>query len=161
MLSEVDRASRTLSDELEYVKMYLELEKLRFIDKFDYRFEVEEDVNTAVQLPNMILHTYCENAVKHGFASYRSGGMLVVRAIRHGDMVMVSVEDNGVGRAAASQNKNVKSTKQGLDILMRQIEIYNRFNDRKIVQRIDDLYDGDRPCGTRFSVDVPQEFSYI
>ncbi|MDR0811759.1 MAG: histidine kinase, partial [Paludibacter sp.] len=107
-LREVDRASRSLNEELEYVKMYLELEKLRFVNKFDYQIEVEPTVDTGnVQLPNMILHTYCENAVKHGLSSKNGDGALNIKIIQSGDLVCVSVEDNGVGREAASRNKNI------------------------------------------------------
>jgi len=63
---------------------------------------------------------------------------------------------NGVGRAAAAQNKHVHSTKQGLFILNRQIEIYNRFNKEKINQQVEDL-----EAGTRFTVEVPVGYSYI
>jgi LytS/YehU family sensor histidine kinase len=154
-LSEVDKAARPLSEELAYVKMYLDLEKIRFLDKFDFSVEIEDDVDKSVQLPNMILHTYCENAVKHGLMPLKSGGRLVIRASQHGQTVHVSVEDNGVGRARAANNP-LHSSKQGLSILNRQIEIYNRFNRDKIVQQIDDLVGG-----TRFTVDVPTEFAYI
>ena len=160
-LREVDKASRTLSDELEYVQLYLKLEKLRFLEKFNYEVDIDSEVNLDVQLPNMILHTYCENAVKHGLSSRSSGGLLKISARQKSDEVVeVYVEDNGVGRVAASRNKNVRSTKQGLDILSRQIEIYNRFNKKKIIQRIDDLYDGDVPNGTRFVIEVPYGFGY-
>jgi ligand-binding sensor domain-containing protein len=159
-LREVDRSSRSLNEELEYVKMYLELEKLRFIDKFDYKIEVDEAVNTEVQLPNMILHTYCENAVKHGLSSKTSGGALRIKITQSDDIVCVSVEDNGVGREAAARNKQVPSSKQGLDILSRQIEIYNRFNQTKINQKVDDLYTDGQASGTRFAVEIPYGFVY-
>jgi ligand-binding sensor domain-containing protein len=160
-LREVDKASRSLNEELEYVKMYLELEKLRFVNKFDYKIEVEPTVDTDnVQLPNMILHTYCENAVKHGLSSKNGDGALNIKIIQSGDLVCVSVEDNGVGREAAARNKNVPSSKQGLDILSRQIEIYNRFNTTKINQKVDDLYADGQPSGTRFTVEVPYGFVY-
>ena len=160
-LREVDKASRSLTDELEYVQLYLKLEKLRFLEKFNYEINIGPEVNKDVQLPNMILHTYCENAVKHGLSSCSSGGLLKISARQKDeDIVEVCVEDNGVGRVAAAQNKNMRSTKQGLDILSRQIEIYNRFNKKQIVQRIDDLFNGDIPCGTRFVIEVPYGFGY-
>ena len=159
-LREVDKASRSLNDELDYVKMYLKLEKLRFMEKFNYEVDIEPGVKQDVQLPNMILHTYCENAVKHGFSGRLSDCLLKISARQKDDMVEVCVEDNGVGRIAAEQNKNIRSTKQGLDILTRQIEIYNRFNKKKITQRIVDLYDGDIPIGTRFMIEVPYGFIY-
>ena len=159
-LREVDKASRSLNDELEYVYLYLKLEKMRFLEKFSYEVDIDPEVKKDIQLPNMILHTYCENAVKHGFAGLSSGCHLRISAHQKEDIVEVCVEDNGVGRVAAEKNKNVRSTKQGLDILSRQIEIYNRFNDKKIVQRIIDLYNGDTPTGTRFVIEVPYGFGY-
>jgi ligand-binding sensor domain-containing protein len=160
-LREVDRASRSLNEELEYVKMYLELEKLRFVNKFDYKIEIEPTVDADnVQLPNMILHTYCENAVKHGLSSKKFGGTLQIKITCTDNIVCVSVEDNGIGREAAARNKNIPSSKQGLDILSRQIEIYNRFNEIKINQKVDDLYADGQPSGTRFTVEVPYNFVY-
>ncbi len=159
-LREVDKASRSLHDELDYVQLYLKLEKLRFMEKFNYEVDIDPEVKQDVQLPNMILHTYCENAVKHGFSGHATGCRLKISARQKDDVVEVSVEDNGVGRIAAAQNKNIRSTKQGLDILTRQIEIYNRFNKKKIIQEVIDLYDGDTPCGTRFMIEVPYGFVY-
>jgi ligand-binding sensor domain-containing protein len=155
-LSELDKAARPISEELAYVKMYLDLEKIRFLNKFDFQIKVEPEVDKTVPLPNMILHTYCENAVKHGLMPLKSGGLLTISVSQRNNSVCVSVEDNGVGRTFAKQNKDLHSTKQGLLILNRQIEIYNRFNEEKIVQYIEDL---DR--GTRFTVEVPAGFSYV
>jgi hypothetical protein len=155
-LSEVDKSSRTLDEELAYVKMYLDLEKIRFLEKFDFDIKVEENVDKSVQLPNMILHTYCENAVKHGLMPLKSGGMLTINVSQHNSTVSISVEDNGVGRSYAIKHPQPRSTKQGLTILNRQIEIYNRFNHEKINQRIDDL-----EVGTRFVVEVPVGFAYV
>jgi LytS/YehU family sensor histidine kinase len=160
-LREVDKASRSLNEELEYVRMYLELEKLRFVDKFDFRFDIQPDVDKNVQLPNMLLHTYCENAVKHGFSTVKEGGLIIIRASQQGSIVAISVEDNGVGRNAASRNSSVPSSKQGLTILNRQIEIYNRFNTEKITQHVEDLYNNASPTGTRFSIEVPFLYRYL
>jgi ligand-binding sensor domain-containing protein/two-component sensor histidine kinase len=162
-LSEVDKAAHTLEEELEYVTLYLELEKMRFVDRFDYRVEMDEQVDRSVRLPNMILHTYCENAIKHGLAPRmkQGGNRVIIRISQEENLFTISVEDNGVGRVYAKNNPIAHSTRQGLEILQRQIEIYNRFNLRKIVQQTDDLYDDRfRPAGTRFSVTVPHEFVY-
>ena len=160
-LSEVDKASRPLCDELAYVKMYLELEKIRFRDKFDFRIEFGNEVDENVELPNMILHTYCENAVKHGLIPRKSGGLLIIHVTQHEQIVCVNVEDNGIGRAAAAQNTSTRSSKQGLSILNRQIEIYNKFNRTKINQQVEDLFNDNVVCGTRFTVEVPVNFNYI
>jgi len=90
------------------------------------------------------------------------GGLLTIHVSQHERIVCVSVEDNGVGRTSAAHNPHLHSSKQGLSILNRQIEIYNRFNPEKINQRIDDLSgDSGTPAGTRFTVEVPLEYNYI
>ncbi|MDR0831239.1 MAG: histidine kinase [Prevotellaceae bacterium] len=154
-LQEVDKASRSLSAEIDYVKMYLDLEKLRFGEKFEYEILIDKNVNKDVQLPNMILHTWAENAVKHGLAGKTQGGVITISAEQNGDFLTVSVQDNGVGRQAAAINRNVRSTKQGLSILERQVEIYNRFNAQKIKLSVEDL-----ERGTRFSIEIPESFNY-
>jgi two-component sensor histidine kinase len=159
-LQEVDKASRSLSAEIDYVRMYLDLEKLRFGEKFEYRIEIDEDVNQNIQLPNMILHTWAENAVKHGLAGKTSGGILTIVATQNENSVTVSVSDNGLGRQAAAINKNVRSTKQGLSILERQVEIYNRFNAQKIKLSVEDLFDGEKANGTKFSIEIPTNYTY-
>ena len=160
-LQDVDKASRSLSEELEYVKMYLELEKLRFIDKFDFEVCVDDNVDAdSVLLPNMILHTWAENAVKHGLSSKPSGGKLQIKAVKSDNNICVSVEDNGVGREAAANNPRISSSKQGLSILSQQIAIYNRFNRFKILQKIEDLFADGHPSGTKFSLEVPSSFIY-
>ena len=160
-LSEVDKASRPLSEELAYVKMYLELEKIRFRDKFDFRIEFGNEVDENVELPNMILHTYCENAVKHGLMPRKSGGLITIHVSQHEQIVCVNIEDNGIGRAAAAKSTHIRSSKQGLSILNRQIEIYNKFNHTKINQQVEDLINDNTACGTRFTVEVPVKFNYL
>ena len=160
-LSEVDKAARPLSEELAYVKMYLDLEKIRFNDKFDFNVELGNEVDESVQLPNMILHTYCENAIKHGLMPRKSGGLLTIHVAQQNQILCINVEDNGVGRAAAAKNTHLHSSKQGLLILNRQIEIYNKFNKTKINHHIEDLTKESIACGTRFSVEVPVNFEYI
>ena len=159
-LSDVDKAARPLSEELTYVKMYLDLEKIRFLDKFDFKINVDKNVDEDVQLPNMILHTYCENAVKHGLMPLKSGGILAINVSQRDRIVFVSVEDNGVGRDNAGKNPYIHSTKQGLSILNRQIEIYNSFNHEKINSQVKDLFESGKPSGTRFTVEVPLDFEY-
>lgn len=160
-LRDIENASRSLSAEIEYVTLYLQLEKLRFRDKFDFTITVDEQCNQTIQLPNMILHTYCENAVKHGFNSSKSGFLLQIKAQKMPNFVKISVEDNGIGRKAAAEQKKQYSSKQGLEILRRQIEIYNTFNKQPIEQHVIDLYDDENnAAGTRFELDVPENFIY-
>lgn len=163
-LSDIDRPSRTVADEVDYVRSYLELEHLRYGDRLRYAIDVSPDVNLNVMLPTMVLHTYCQNAVKHGIAGKAEGGSVTVSVSRQqrgdGDGVLVTVSDDGVGRTEAAHLTG-SSTKQGLKILSQQIALYNRSNRKKIVQRVIDLTDDDgRPSGTCFELWVPADYTF-
>jgi LytS/YehU family sensor histidine kinase len=160
-LLEVDKACRSLADELEYVNLYLSLEKMRFRDKFHYSFEISEQTDLSILIPNMVLHTYCENAIKHGLKNKKTCGNLIIKAVPVRKGIMLSVKDNGIGRKEAARQKT-GGTGKGLDILMQQIEIYNQLNKEKIVQHITDLKNENGIAeGTIFELYIPYGYRYI
>lgn len=163
-LSDIERPTRSVAEEVEYVRTYLELENLRYGNQLEYRIQVAPDVDREYLLPTMLLHTYCENAVKHGISAKSGTGHVnvdIVAQKRDGvEGVLVSVSDDGVGRAAAATSGG-PSTKQGLKILQQQIALYNRSNKHPIIQAVTDLDDGHgHPAGTRFETWIPKGFQY-
>lgn len=163
-LLDIDRPSRSVTDEVDYVRAYLELEQLRYGERLQYVIKVAHSVDQNVMLPTMLLHTYCQNAVKHGIANKTGIGHVTVtvsREQRDGiDGVLVSVSDDGVGRSEAAHLVST-STKQGLKIISQQIELYNRTNKHHIQQHVTDLIDSEgHPAGTCFETWVPVDFKY-
>ena len=161
-LSEIDRPSRSIAEEVDYVRNYLELEKLRFGERLQYIISVAPGVNQEQRVPNMLLHTYCQNAVKHGISSKAGVGEIDVRIVNKTidgtGYVLLSVSDNGVGRSEAARSGGF-STKQGLKILGQQIELYNQINRHHIIQSVTDLTDSmGMPSGTRFEVFIPEDY---
>lgn len=162
-LHDIDKAQRSLKEELSYVRMYLELEKMRYGDKLTYQFDIAADIAQEIAVPNMVLHTFTENAVKHGICDKKSAGRVVIRAVAEKKGVRLSVEDNGVGRTV-SEEKNMVLGRQGhgLSILTRQIDLYNQQNDEKIEEKIVDLKDANgNAVGTRFELYVPYAYKYV
>jgi two-component system sensor histidine kinase YesM len=87
----------TIGEELERIRSYLTIQKMRYRDILDFRIEVDENVteNTILKL---ILQPLVENALYHGIKNKRKGGTISVRARRKGrDEVLLEVEDNGIG----------------------------------------------------------------
>jgi two-component system sensor histidine kinase YesM len=87
----------TISEELERIKSYLTIQKMRYRDILDFKIEVDSDVaeNTILKL---VLQPLVENALYHGIKNKRGGGTISVRARRKGmDEVLLGVEDNGIG----------------------------------------------------------------
>ena len=163
-LADIDKPARTVAEELAYVENYMELEILRYGDRLRYEVEVGEGVDSNTLLPNMLLHTYCQNAVKHGIQNKPGGGTvrISIRKQPKGTtpFVVVAVEDDGVGREKAKEYSE-NSSKLGLNILMQQIELFNQHNMHNISQTVTDLYDDmGMPSGTRFEMTVPVDYQY-
>ena len=159
-LSGIDCPARSVSEEVEYTRIYLKLEQLRYGDRLKYDFRVADDVDPQAKLPTMLLYTYCQNAVKHGIGNKPDGGHIDIEVTLQDGCIVVKVTDDGVGRAAAAL-RNTLSTKQGLRILMEQIELYNLSNERPISQKVTDLFDGEgQPAGTCYEMWVPVGYKF-
>ena len=160
-LRDADRASRSIEQELEYVNLYLELEKMRFGDKLEYLIKVAEDVDQARELPNMLMQTWVENAIKHGIRHKEGTGKIQVTiSNKDSSAISVCVEDNGIGRVKANE-LGTTGTGQGLKILSEQIAIYNLVNTLKVKITTFDLTNHEGlPAGTRFEINIPLNYSF-
>ena len=154
LINDADRIYRSLGEELEFVTAYLDLEKLRFGAKFNYEIIIGAGVSQREQVPKLILHTFAENSIKHGIMSKTEGGLLKIMAEKDKDYLILSVEDNGIGRAKAEGQST--STGKGLRLTSEFFDILNQINKKPILHFIIDLHDekGDS-LGTRVEVWVP------
>ena len=159
-LADIDRPARTISEEVEYIRNYLELEKLRYGDRLQYSIMMSDDTDYQALVPTMALFTYCQNAVKHGIGNKPEGGQVDVTVMRRDGQLVLRVKDDGVGRAKAA-TLNTNSTRQGLRILHEQIALYNQTNVHDIVETVTDLYDEHgNACGTCFELAIPEDYQY-
>jgi sensor histidine kinase YesM len=85
-----------LDQELDFLRRYLDIERVRFGDRLDVRMEVDDDVR-ALFVPNLILQPIVENAIHHGIAPRAASGVLVIAAHMEGERLCLSVRDNGQG----------------------------------------------------------------
>ncbi len=154
LINDAERIYRSLGEELEFVTTYLELEKLRFGEKFNYEIIIREGVSQREQVPKLVLHTFAENAIKHGIMSRPEGGILKISAEKQKDYLILSIEDNGIGRSNAEGHST--STGKGLKLTGEFYDILNQINKKPIKYFIIDLYnDAGDPVGTRVEVWVP------
>jgi len=125
----------TLSVEIDQLKKYLELEKLRFSDKFEYQFEIDPNLNSdSVMVPNMIIQPNLENAIWHGLRYKESTGLLKVKFLKEGNRTVVIVDDNGIG---LTESKNVKTKNQKLH------ESLGLKNVRERIRLLNDIHKAD------------------
>jgi ligand-binding sensor domain-containing protein len=149
ILNDNEKISRSLSDELNFVKNYLELQKVRFNDRFDYFIQVDNNISMETQVPKMIIQTFAENSVKHGLMHRIKDGILKIDVYLENSCLNIIIEDNGVGRAKASE-LSIDSTQKGLKIIEQIIDLYMKLYHTGITQKIEDISDDDGNCaGTR------------
>ncbi len=92
-----DRSTISLDDELELVKEYLEIEKIRMGDRLEYRFQVKEQLRQT-KIPPMMIQILVENAIRHGLTPKKEGGTIDINIDEvDGEKIAVSVNDTGVG----------------------------------------------------------------
>jgi sensor histidine kinase YesM len=152
----------SLQEEIKLLNIYIEMESLRFEDKFDFTIEVDQDVNKYIEIPTMILQPFVENAINHGLRYKRMKGVLKIHFYYSKDHLICRMEDNGVGRKVAKeiQSKTRKGYKsQGLKITSERLVTYNTINESNIgfsvVDLVTDLHEGNGDRGTVVEVRFP------
>ncbi len=124
-----------LPDEIKLLSLYVEMEMLRFDNKFDFHLHIAPDVNRFFDLPTMILQPFIENAINHGLRYKDSKGNLYIDFFNQGKYLVCRIQDDGVGREKARkiQSKSRNGYKsQGLKITEERLNIFNAIADSDI-----------------------------
>lgn len=96
----------SLADEIDMLRNYIELEKMRSGNKFDYEIQFDNDLEVDfIQIPPMLIQPFIENSIKHGFKNTNKDGLLNLSITDKTDWVEFIIEDNGEG----IQRKNAES----------------------------------------------------
>lgn len=141
-LQESDKTEIVLSDEIESLQLYLELEKKRFEKDFEFTIGIDESIDiTDIYIPSMFIQPFAENAIKHGLLHKEGSKKLIITIAQQKNNLLVSIDDNGVGRkqsAIINQNKKIQSTGFAIKGVEDRMTIYNAMNKEKIEMEIID-----------------------
>ena len=127
----------SIYNEIEYLELYLSLEKLRFDESFKYKFTLTLILMISWYIPSMIVQPFLENAIWHGIVPQAGIGELVVEFFKNKNSLTINVFDNGVGIDASIINNSthkslgIKITKERLSIMQK---MYNKEMSMKIVR---------------------------
>ena len=145
ILNQSQNNNTTVTDELEMLKLYVELESLRFNHKFDCTFSIDEKINCdETQIPSMIIQPFLENSILHGFIGREEDCHINISMYKEGDKIKCVIEDNGIGRKKAmeiKQNKSYQHSGFGIKLTAERIKIMNKASGDKISFHIEDLID--------------------
>jgi ligand-binding sensor domain-containing protein len=155
------RPEISLEEELDYLTNYLDIEKTRLENAFSWSVHVDKSVKPAeYYIPPMILQPFVENSVRHGLRFLRDkSGMVTITVKREKDHLVCMLEDNGIGRKAATKYKSITPINyqsKGLSLTAERIEMFNREHEQQITMQIHDLEDeAGRALGTRVIISFP------
>ncbi|MBM3405611.1 MAG: hypothetical protein FJY10_12080, partial [Bacteroidetes bacterium] len=135
-----DSIETSLESELDYVRHYLDLEKLRLENRFDYKISAESDVKLNLSIPRMLLINFIENAVKHGMRNRTLGGLIEITIRMIEKTVLIKIKDNGSGRQITKEGP-ATGTGKGLEITDNIVKLYNELKKTRISYRVSDEMD--------------------
>ncbi|WP_321997621.1 histidine kinase [Draconibacterium orientale] len=150
VLNNSEKEEVSLAEELELIRQYLNLEKLRF--DFEFEVLVDETIDAHnTQVPSLLLQPFVENAIVHGLQNKRGEKHLKIDVMKKDAFVLITITDNGIGRKAAKeiqQQKNGKGTK----LMKERLEILQQKQGEKYALTTTDLEEG-----TRVEIILPEE----
>ncbi len=151
----------TIEEELEALTLYIELESLRFPDKFSYSIDIDKKINLLkYKIPPLLLQPYVENAILHGLMNKKDGnGKLEIIMKKDDNTLKCSIKDNGVGR---KKSREIKSQKLGIyksvgtKITKKRMHIINSlYNSQMDVIYIDLFDEYNEAAGTQVEITLP------
>jgi hypothetical protein len=144
-----------LSQEISTLKLYIELEQIRFKQPFEFIFDIDEKLELETYIPTMLIQPYVENSIWHGLMPKKTNCILHLTLKKAENHIFVSIKDNGVGRNKNSNINNLHVSK-GMSITEQRIKELEVSNGKKFSVNIDDLIDDKgNPNGTEVQIIIP------
>ncbi|MBN2667052.1 MAG: histidine kinase [Bacteroidales bacterium] len=160
VLDNSQHTSVPLSDELSALNLYMELESIRFKDKFDFRITIDDEIDPIMhKVPTMLIQPYVENSISHGLIPKEGKGFVSIDLKLNGTCILCTIEDNGIGREA-SMERNLKKegnhNSLGTRISRSRLDLVNELYGTSLQTVYSDLKDEEGlPAGTRVEIHIP------
>ncbi len=150
----------SLKEELETISLNIELEQLRFENKFDYDVEIQNTIDIErTYVPPLILQPIIENAIWHGLLPLKKTrkGILKIMVFADTEILKIIIEDNGVGRKKSDRTIGNSKNSKGMQIIEQRIKNLNNLykttvGDLFFEDLVDDL---NNPLGSRITIVLP------
>ncbi len=150
-----------LSDELETMELYMNIENIRFSNEIDFQISIDKDINANnIKVPSLILQPFLENALWHGLSSKEEDKKITIEVNKSDKKhVIISITDNGVGRKISEEinkQKTLKRKSVGIALTRDRLENFSKRYTNMYNMKIEDLYDAQgKGTGTKVILDIP------
>jgi hypothetical protein len=161
ILNNSNKPTVTVGEDLEALKLYLELEQMRFEEKFDYEIIIDSSVDADYDImPPLLTQPYVENAILHGLNPKPGKGKLTITFTSENNFLICTITDNGIGREKSAEIKRTmpgsKHKSLGMQITEDRLKILNDVNNSKLSVTIKDLKDdAGHSLGTQVTLYIP------
>ena len=149
----------TLAEELEALKIYIELEKIRIEESFDFSLKISENIQPQkIKVPSLFIQPYIENAIKHGLLHKKGEKQLHISFKKEQAFIICSIIDNGIGveNSKIINKRNYSKHKSfALNANEERINLYNRLKDYNIEISIANYTESKENPGTIVSLKIP------
>jgi LytS/YehU family sensor histidine kinase len=164
VLSNSKKPLIALEDELEMVRLYIEMERLRFNASFDFSIIFKNEIDMSeIFIPPLLLQPFAENAIWHGLMNKEGHKQLDIAFSSEESILTCTITDNGVGRKNAEafkSKKDVKRKSMGLQITTDRLAKLNMESDRDTFFEVEDLYDeAGQAAGTKIILKIRLEYA--
>ncbi len=150
--------------EIETISLYMELQQLRFTNKFSFEVIVDPAIDKEITfVPPMMVQPFLENALEHGLKSKSDGGgKIQVEYSLKKNSLQYEVRDNGVGLAAAAlQHKLHKGESLSITICKERLQLIEKQSNTRIKFSIEEIIEDGKVLGTRVLFSVPLTGKFI
>jgi hypothetical protein len=149
-----------LSEEIETLTLYLELEQVRFDDNFTFDFDIDQKLDLEmVKIPPMLVQPYVENAVKHGLLHKQGEKKIHLKFEKIEKLLVITLEDNGIGRKRSEELNSIKNAKHksfSTEANAKRLEVLNQGTIKQVALEIIDQYDeSNQSIGTIVILKIP------
>jgi ligand-binding sensor domain-containing protein len=161
ILNNSDKSQITVREEVEYLQLYIELEAMRFDNKFDWNIDIAPEIDADyIEIPAMLLQPYVENAILHGLTPLKEPGHLQLIIRMQGNKLLCRIKDNGIGREKAREMRQLSGRKDhrslGMKITSDRLELINNLHGSQLSMTITDLHNEDgTAAGTQVDIFIP------
>lgn len=163
ILEMTEKESISIADEVKTLQLYLDIEKARFEENFEYQISIEQKIDAEnTKIPAMLLQPYVENALKHGLLHKKGEKNLEITFAENVESIMIEIIDNGIGREKSGalnsiKNKNHKSF--ATKAIQNRIDLLNANKIEKIsIEIVDILTQNEQVSGTKVTISIPKNF---
>jgi hypothetical protein len=152
-----------LDKEIETLKLYLDVQQLRFEKGFEYDISVDQTIDQEnISVPPMLAQPCVENSIEHGLLPGKENGRVSISYSLSDGLLMLEVTDNGVGREKASEmTTGMKKQSISTKLTEKRLEHFRKIlKEKQISYEIIDLYEGDAAAGTKVVMMLPYRKIY-